>query len=114
MAFKSVAAGKDKAAPRAKPARAVPARATAASVEEHDQATGEDEGQAGDGGVAQFQGKKAKEPKEEYELLQAGTIVDSVMYPNPDAKKGEEMIVKMTHTEAQNHQMGGVPLRRRE
>lgn len=63
---------------------------------------------------AQPKGKKEKESLQEYEILEAGVIIDDVKFPNADAKKGEEMIHKMTHTEAQSHQMHGIPLRRRE
>lgn len=57
--------------------------------------------------------KEAKEPLNEYEILEPGTIIDDVHYPNSAAKKGEEWIVKLTHSEAQNHQMNGLRLRRR-
>jgi hypothetical protein len=59
-------------------------------------------------------GKKAKREEEnEYEVLEAGTVIGDQHFPLKDAKKGEEMIVKLTHSVAQQHQMQGVPLRRR-
>ena len=121
MVFKSKAAntaGKASTGTAAKPARAATARAVAAETEAEDLAGlggDTDEGEDVLGLDSPTEGKKKpKEVENEYELLEPGTIIGGVKYPNVDAKKGMEMICKLTHSAAQGHQMRGIRLRRRQ
>lgn len=98
----------EKLAPRKSPAKA---KAEAPLAHDPGRDAGDEELEAA---VEGKKGKKeAKEPLNEYEVLEPGTIIDDVHYPNEKAKKGEEWIVKLTHSAAQNHQMNGLRLRRR-
>lgn len=51
-----------------------------------------------------------KGTKHEYEVLDAGAIIDDVIFPNAKAKKGEEMRVKCTARRAEQLMAGGVRL----
>ena len=134
MVFKSKApntAGKASAGTATKPVRAATARAVAAETEAEDLAglggdTYEGEDVLGLDPLTKGK-KKPKEVENEYELLEPGTIIDGVKYPlvntaadtkagikEVKVKPGEEMICRLTHSAAQEHQMRGIRLRRRK
>lgn len=86
---------------------------TAGAVEEPDDLT-----TVGDAGTV-IEDEGDGDEENEYELLEAGTIVKDVMYPLMDTEEtkyeeSERMIVKLTHQQAQKLQLGGIPLRRRQ
>lgn len=123
MVFKSKAkpASEKPAGAKPKPAAARKASADAAAGE----AAGVDDTAArmaasiGGDDEGPTEGKKAKEVLNEYDVLEPGTIIGDQHFPlqgtdKKPVKKGEEMVVRLTSSDAQRHQLRGVRLTRRK